>query len=167
MLGYLVNIMAKHPEAVQRAQGEIDEAFSQLKPSGPSLTYAECCAIPFVDACIREIMRITATASPRWRTSPDRALRIGDREVPPGTAVATSPFTVSTHPQLYGKDAEKFNPARWVEASEEQLKVWNSYDAHWGFGYRKCPGRYIGVLVLYKSFVTVSFLIRFFFLSVM
>ncbi|KAJ5780655.1 Cytochrome P450 [Penicillium paradoxum] len=146
--------MSKHPDAVERAHQEIDGAFAQKASSTDSLTYAECCALPFVDACIREVMRITATASPRWRTSPDRPLRIHDRDVPPGTAVATSPFTVSTHPQLYGENSEDFVPARWVEASEEQLRVWNSYDSHWGFGYRKCPGRHIGVLVLYKTFVT-------------
>ena len=33
--------------------------------------------------------------------------------------------------------------------------MWNAYDAHWGFGYRKCPGRHIGVQVLYKTLVMV------------
>ena len=150
--------MAKHPKAVQRAQNEIDNAFSQQTLSTPSPTYTECCALPFVDSCVREAMRITATASPRWRCSPDRPLRLLDWNVPPGTAVATSPFTISTHPRLYGDNSEEFVPERWLEASEEQLRVWNAYDAHWGFGYRKCPGRHIGVLVLYKALVTVSVL---------
>ncbi|KAJ5421827.1 Oxoglutarate/iron-dependent dioxygenase [Penicillium cf. griseofulvum] len=154
-LSHLVTTMAKHPQAVQRAQKEIDNAFSQQTLSTPSPTYTECCALPYVDSCVREAMRITATASPRWRCSPDRPLRLLDWDVPPGTAVATSPFTISTHPRLYGDNAEEFVPERWLEASEEQLRVWNAYDAHWGFGYRKCPGRHIGVLVLYKTLVTI------------
>ncbi|KAJ5592816.1 Cytochrome P450 [Penicillium hordei] len=154
-ISHLVTTMAKHPQAVRRAHQEIDNAFTQQTLSSPSPTYAECCALPFIDACVREAMRITATASPRWRCSPDRPLRLLGRDVPPGTAVATSPFTISTHPRLYGDNAEDFVPERWLEASEEQLRVWNAYDAHWGFGYRKCPGRHIGVLVLYKTLVTI------------
>ncbi len=112
----MVTTVAKHPQAVKRAQQEIDDAFTQQSLSSPSPKYSECCTLPFVSACIQEVMRITATASPRWRCSPDRPLHLLGREVPPGTAVATSPYTISTHPRLYGDNAEEFVPNRWLEA---------------------------------------------------
>ena len=139
-----------------RAQREVDDAFAKQEISGPMPTYAECCKLPFVDACIREALRVTSTASPRWRSSLDRPLTLLGKYVPPGTAVSTSPFSISTHKRLYGDDAGTYVPERWLEASEEQLRQWNAYDAHWGFGFRKCPGRHVGVLILYKSLVHVS-----------
>ncbi|KAJ5520437.1 Oxoglutarate/iron-dependent dioxygenase [Penicillium fimorum] len=61
----LVTTMAKHPQAVRRAHQEIDNAFTQQNLSSPSPTYTECCALPFIDACVWEAMRITAATSPR------------------------------------------------------------------------------------------------------
>ncbi|KAI4117410.1 MAG: hypothetical protein LQ345_002351 [Seirophora villosa] len=44
-------------------------------------------------------------------------------------------------------------PERWLQASEAQLRTWETLDVHWGFGVRKCLGKHIGSMVLYKSTV--------------
>lgn len=148
--------MAAHHGPLRRAQEEIDQAFATGKLTGPVPTSVECLALPYVHACMREIMRINATSSPRWRASLDRSLPLGDRIVPPGVAIATSPYTICTSPKIWGKDADEFLPVRWLEATEEQLRIWDRYDSHWGFGYRKCPGRFIGTMLMSKSIVMVS-----------
>ncbi|KAH8812293.1 cytochrome P450 [Xylogone sp. PMI_703] len=150
-LAALIFVMASHQDVFKQAQREVDEAFVEKRYSGEMPTYAECCQLPYVDACIREALRVSSTGSPRWRSSPDRPLTLMGKYVPPGTAVSTSPHAISTHKKLYGDNAHVYLPDRWLEASEEQLRLWNSYDSHWGFGFRKCPGRHVGVLVLYKA----------------
>ncbi|KAF7591578.1 hypothetical protein BBP40_001326 [Aspergillus hancockii] len=157
MVTGLLYLMASHPTTFKRAQKEVDDAFSQLRPSQSSLTFIECCSLPFVTACISESLRLTATGSPRGRCTPDRPLVLMGKQVPPGTAVSTSPFAITTHRNIYGETADTFMPERWLHASEEQLRLWKSYDAHWGFGIRKCPGRHIGMMVLYKALVLHDF----------
>jgi cytochrome P450 len=152
----LVFLLVSHPDVLRRAQKEIDEAFTSQVFSGTSPTYDECCRLPFVSACVREALRVMATASPRGRCSPDRSFILMGKYVPPGTAISTSPFEISTHEKLYGDNADVFVPDRWLQASEEQLRLWKTFDAHWGFGVRKCPGRHIGLMVLYKTLVLVG-----------
>jgi cytochrome P450 len=109
-----------------------------------------------VNACIDEALRFNATSSPRGRSS-DRSFTLMGKYVPPGTALSTSPFEISKHKKLYGDNANQFVPDRWLQASGEQLRLWKTFDAHWGFGVRKCPGRHIGIIVLFKSLVMVGF----------
>jgi len=141
---------------MKRMQAEVDQAFDKNHFSTSSIpTYDECLALPFVSACIRESLRYNATSSPRGRCTPDRSLTLNGKYVPPETSVSTSPHAISTHQKLYGDDAAVFRPERWLEASDEQLRAWRTLDAHWGFGVRKCPGRHIGSMILWKSLVQV------------
>src|SRR5947209_6489674 len=70
----LTFLMAAHPQVLKRAQMEIDEAFEKQSLTGSLPTYDECRRLPFVDACVREGLRIVASTFPRRRCSP--------REVP-------------------------------------------------------------------------------------
>lgn len=57
---------------------------------------------------------------------------------------------------MFGSDADTFRPDRWLEASEEQLQLWDKYDFRWGYGARKCLGRNIALMEMYKATVQVS-----------
>ena len=152
----LTFLMAAHPQVLKRAQTEIDEAFSGQLFTASSPTYDECRRLPFVDACVREGLRIVASTFPRRRCSPqDVPFYLAGRFVPPGTSVSASACEIGRHKSLYGDDADDFVPDRWLQASEEQLHLWETFDVHWGFGVRKCLGKHIGLMVLYKSLVLV------------
>jgi cytochrome P450 len=153
----LTFLMAAHPNILRRSQMEIDGAFTNGLLTGSSPTYDECCRLPFVSSCVREGLRIVASTFPRRRCSPpDMPFYLAGRYVPPGTSVSASACEIGPHPKLYGDNAEEFVPDRWLQASEEQLRVWETFDVHWGFGVRKCLGKHIELMILYKSMVLVS-----------
>jgi cytochrome P450 len=130
----VVFLFASCPDVLKRAEKEIDEAFTSWVLSETSPSYDECCHLPFVSASISEALRFKATASPRGRCSPDRAFSLVGKYVPPGIAVSTSPFAISSHKKLYDDNVDEFIPDRWLQASEEEFRLWRTFDAHWGFG---------------------------------
>ena len=66
------------------------------------------------------------------------------------------PFCNIDTQETSGDNADEFMPDRWLRASEEEFRLWRTFDARWGFGVRKCPGRHIGIMVLYKALVLVG-----------
>ncbi|KAL8656290.1 MAG: hypothetical protein Q9226_002719, partial [Calogaya cf. arnoldii] len=150
----LMFLMAAHPQVLKRAQSEIDKAIRSHQISAEAPGYNDCRRLPFVDACVREGLRIVASTFPRRRCSPPGvSFHLGGKFVPPGTSVSASACEIGRHPKLYGDDADDFKPDRWLQASEEQIRMWETLDVHWGFGVRKCLGKHIGSMVLYKSTV--------------
>lgn len=153
----LTFLMAAHRGVLQRAQAEIDEAFKNQELTSPSPSYDECLHLPFVNACVREGLRIVASTFPRRRCSPAEVpIELAGKRVPPGTSMSASACEIGRHKQLYGENADLFVPDRWLQASEEQLRIWETLDVHWGFGVRKCLGRHVGSMILYKSLVLVG-----------
>lgn len=152
----LTFLMAAHPHILKRTQMEIDEAYKNQEIATPSPTYEECLRLPLVNACVREGLRFVASTFPRRRWSPPgNAFELAGRYVPPGTSVAASACEIGRNRTLYGSNADEFDPDRWLKASEEDLRRWDTLDVHWGFGVRRCLGRHIGAMVLYKSLVLV------------
>ena len=149
-------LMAASPQILQRAQQEIDKAFDESALSSPIPSYEQCLRLPYINACVREGLRFVASTFQRRRCLPaDVPLILEGRVVPPGTSLATSGSEIGRHPRIYGENANEFVPERWLEASPEKLRLWDSLDVHWGFGGRKCLGKHVGSMVLYKSIITV------------
>ena len=152
----LIFLLAAHPHVLKAAQIEIDEAIRSHGLSTTSPKYEDCKDLSFVDACVREGLRIVASTFPRRRSSPPGIpFDLAGKMVPPGTSVSASACEIGRHKDLYGDDADDFNPDRWLQASEERLRLWETLDVHWGFGVRKCLGKHIGSMILYKSIVMV------------
>ncbi|KAL8998122.1 MAG: hypothetical protein Q9169_002743 [Polycauliona sp. 2 TL-2023] len=131
----LLFLMTAHPLVLKRAQMEIDEAICTERLSATSPEYNACRRLPFVDACVREGLRIVAATFPRRRTfPPGMSCELDGKFVPPGTSVSASACEIGRHPDLYGDDGDVFRPDRWLQASAEQLRQWETLDVHWGFG---------------------------------
>lgn len=153
----LVFLLAARPSMLKRAQKEVDETFATRDISVTWPEYDECRSLPFMDACVREGLRFVASSFPRRRCSPKgSAFSFDGKFVPAGTSVSSSASEIGRHSKLYGDDADEFSPNRWLVATPEQLRLWGSLDVHWGFGVRKCLGKHIGSMVLYKALVQVS-----------
>jgi cytochrome P450 len=43
-----------------------------------------------------------------------------------------------------------FNPDRWLERDVEEIKAMERFNLTWGGGARKCPGRNLAGLIVYK-----------------
>lgn len=66
---------------------------------------------------------------------------------------------------MFGTDADIFRPDRWLEASPEQLWLWDKYDFRWGYGARECLGRSIALMEMYKATVQVCYCYLLFFIA--
>ncbi|KAL8350058.1 hypothetical protein RB598_005409 [Gaeumannomyces tritici] len=140
-------------------------------------TYAEARAVPYLEAAVREAMRLhpaVAMTLPRHvpqprpdggasppPPSPPLVLPDGT-VVPPGTSVGMNPYVVGRNRAAFGADADDFRPERWLRAEAEgeaefakRLAAMNAADLTFGAGSHVCLGRHLGLVEVYKVVATL------------
>ncbi|OAQ59226.2 benzoate 4-monooxygenase cytochrome P450 [Pochonia chlamydosporia 170] len=150
----------KHPKVWQRLENEV---LSAKLPTDRPISYKEARELPYLDAVIREAMRLhPAVGMPLERYVPSSGLHLPDGSfVPEGFMVGMNPYIVNrTSP--FGEDSEVFRPERWlqgpkesVEKYNERLHGMNNADITFGAGSRMCGGRHIANLEIYKVISTL------------
>ena len=129
-LAWMIYLLYRHPQALARAR---DEA------SGIDLKkYEEVSALPFIDACINETMRLKPVA-PIIILEPVRDTMVGGIEVPAGTLVMCLMRAGATDARHF-PDPWVFDPARWLSNPSKKVSM------PFGAGPRLCPGRYLAIL---------------------
>jgi cytochrome P450 len=128
----MILFLAQHPEAQDRLYREIQAAESEALDGdidGDAPTAFACALkMPYLENLILEAYRSHSTFSlliERVVSSKGMELPIG-QYLPPGTFVGINSAAMNRRPDVYGADAESFNPERWVRAageSEEGFKV--------------------------------------------
>jgi cytochrome P450 len=131
-LAWMIYLLHRHPEALRRAR---DEALSYQR-------YEEVSALPFVDACINETMRLKPVA-PIIILQPARDTVVAGIEVPRSALLMCLMRAGATDERRF-PDARAFDPARWLTgtaaASPKRVSM------PFGAGPRLCPGRYLAIL---------------------
>lgn len=86
------------------------------------------------------------------RRAPAGALRLHGRWIPPGRMVGCNPVALHRNRDIFGADAEAYNPGRWLgaDAAADALRTMDRYSLSWGGGSRTCPGRHLAELVVFK-----------------
>ncbi|KAB2571187.1 Cytochrome P450 monooxygenase ustC [Lasiodiplodia theobromae] len=150
--------IARNPDVKHRLQNELDHAeqTGKIPPRTAMISYDQALELPFLTACIRESLRYTPSVAqiPR-KAPPDTGLNLHGRHIPPGTSVSTSAWIVGRDTNLYGEDSNTFRPARWLEASEDKLRKMDKFDFVFGYGARRCLGRHVASIQLWKSIAEV------------
>lgn len=134
---------------------ELDTAAKEGRISSPCVTFDEARQLPFFTACVRETFRFSPSTTQFPRYASEGGLVLNGQFVPAGTSVSASPWILHRNQDMYGADADMFRPDRWLEASEEKLQLWDKYDFRWGYGARKCLGKNIALMEMYKATVQV------------
>mmetsp|Transcript_29746 Transcript_29746/g.59947 ORF Transcript_29746/g.59947 Transcript_29746/m.59947 type:complete len:291 (-) Transcript_29746:302-1174(-) len=118
---WLLFELARHPEVQRELQREVDAFFAEQGGRDPS--YRDLSRLPFMDCCITEILRL-------WPAVPNGTFRRlqfadtvrgpGGREVllPRCTAVQIPNWPRHRNHELWGADADCFNPRREFAESE-------------------------------------------------
>jgi hypothetical protein len=164
----MILFLAQHPEAQDRLYREIQAAESEALDEdidGDAPTAFACVLkMPYLENLILEAYRSHSTFSlliERVVSSKGMELPSG-QYLPPGTFVGINSAAMNRRPDVYGADAESFNPERWVRAageSEEGFKVrkgrMDRAMMTFGYGSRSCIGKNIVQLELYKVMATV------------
>lgn len=149
----------KNPEIYSRLESEILAA-----ELGPLASYRQSRAIPYLEAVVREGLRILPAASmllERYVPAPGLSLPDGS-VIPAGTAVGVNPYVIGRLQKVWGPDADEFRPERWLQGEGEsdsayhaRIQLFNAADLTFGGGARVCIGRYIANMEMYKIVATL------------
>lgn len=139
LLSFLFYNLLKHPAVYQKAQKEVDDVV------GPNpITVEHMSKLPFIEACLKETLRLTPTA-PAFTVAPrddgPEVIFIGGGKYPVkrGQSVVALLGPLQSDPKAYGPDSKEFIPERMMPEPFSKLPP-NSFKA-FGNGARGCIGR--------------------------
>lgn len=155
----MVFLISRNTKIKERLYNELASAESagQIPPLSSILSEEQAKQLSYLHACVHESLRFAPTISQLPRLSPrEIGLELGDRYVPPGYSVSTSPWIIGRSKKLYGTDADTYRPERWLEASPRLLRKWDRDSFHFGYGGRKCVAKSFALMQMYKAVAEVS-----------
>lgn len=148
--------VATLPLVYRKLQAEIDLGIAEGRISSP-ITDAEAKRLPYLQACIKEGLRIFPPISGiQPRISNEDGVVCGIH-IPKGTNVGWCAKTVMRDRKIFGEDSDLYSPERWMKAQGAELKAMeNVIDLVFGSARWGCLGRSISMLELNKMIVEVS-----------
>lgn len=149
-LAVMIFHLLKTPKTLQKLQREIDEAVLNGNLSSPP-KWNEVKNFKYLDAVIKEVLRIHPLVNfPLERVVPAGGVELAGTFFPEGTTVGVSQLAVHLNRDLYGADADKFNPDRWLTVDEGRRNAMERAHLGFGAGKRLCIGRNIALLEMKK-----------------
>ena len=104
--------------------------------------------VPLLDHVLRESLRMIPPVVIYGRSvRKDRKTTLGDREIPPDTAVLICAQTVQRSASHW-KDPDMFNPGRWAHGGVEANPIGSDYFFPFGRGPRICAGAEMAMLCM-------------------
>lgn len=140
----------QHPDVVKKLQNELDAA---LPDPDAVPSYAQVKDLPYVDAVIKETMRIHSTSSlglPRL-IPPGPGITILGHHFPQGTVLSVPAYTIHHSTEIWGPDADTFRPERWEKITDQQKAAFIPFS----YGPRACVGRNVAEMELALIVATV------------
>jgi cytochrome P450 len=136
--------MLAYPETQSRAQAELDAIVGRERMP----TFADYPHLPYIRAMVKEILR--------WRpagplAAPHRSTEDDWYEgmfIPKGTICIPNVWGMNHDPEVYGENAEHFDPGRYLDEARSEVAPGPSdskEEGHvsFGFGRRLCIGRHM------------------------
>jgi cytochrome P450 len=151
-----------NPQVYHKLQLEIDDAVKSGHASSPVITNAESKQLPYLQAVIKEGLRIHPPATDILsKTAPPEGdtVEIGGKKIfiPGGTNIGYAAWGVHRSKTVFGDDASVFRPERWLEAEKEQLAMMlRTHEYTFGYGKWSCLGKNVALMELDKVFFEVS-----------
>jgi cytochrome P450 len=135
-LAWMIYLLYRHSDALRQARAEVLARPSALQK------YEDATALPFIDACINETMRLKPVA-PIILLQPIHDTVVGRVEIPARTVVMCL-MRVGATDERHFPEPQSFDPSRWISAvSASSAK---RVAMPFGAGPRLCPGRYLALL---------------------
>ncbi len=124
----------------------------EVRGSPAGFSFDNAIGLRYTQASIKEAQRL----HPVIGMSPSRKVPVGGlslhgRTFPAGTTVGCHPAALHRNPEVFGVDADDYNPDRWLrEDDPAKVRVMERINLTWGGGSRSCPGRHLAELVMSK-----------------
>jgi cytochrome P450 len=147
-----------NPSVYYKLNDEIASASKEGRISTPVIRDAEARALPYLQACIKEGLRIWPPLTGLMtKMAPPEGDHFKGMFIPGNTEVAYSAWGVQRHTGTYGEDVDMFRPERWLEATGETLqKMERSQELIFGSGRYGCLGKSVAFVELNKVYVQVG-----------
>ncbi|KAF5559213.1 benzoate 4-monooxygenase cytochrome P450 [Fusarium mexicanum] len=112
-LTYIIWMLIKHPDVDHRLRLE-------LSSLGKSYSNSDLANLPYLDAVIRETLRIYPPApSPMPRVVPKSGFELEGVSYPPDTVISAQPYTIHRYEGVF-EDPVEFRPERWLNVPPEK-----------------------------------------------
>ncbi len=136
-LGYALYLLSEHPAELARAQKEVDEVVGTR-----TLQAADLPQLPFVDAIVRETLRLFPAAYTIGREAV-QPFELGGYTIPRGAQLVISQCVVQRDARFF-PDPHRFEPARWLDPSIDSLPRFAYFP--FGGGPRVCIGNHFAMM---------------------
>ncbi|KAF9094417.1 hypothetical protein BGX23_002137 [Mortierella sp. AD031] len=100
---WMLHILSIHPEAQKKVRQEMI-----------SFTFDSLNALPYLSACIKELLRIIPPIHTTSRVASEDDTILG-YYIPKGTQIYLSAAALHKLKSVYGEDVEEFKPERWMD----------------------------------------------------
>ncbi|KAF7192712.1 Bifunctional cytochrome P450/NADPH--P450 reductase [Pseudocercospora fuligena] len=126
--------LLKHPEKMLKAQKQVDEVVGD---SVLSLEHVP--KLDFVDACIKETLRLSSPINGSTLASKEDQVLAGKYFIPANTSVTFVNRALHHDPKVWGEDHNEFRPERFLNGGFQALppNSWKPFST----GARACIGR--------------------------
>ena len=105
-------LLAIHEDIQTILRAEVQDALSSAEPSDISSIMER---LPYLNGVMHETLRLYPTAPVTLRVAEVDTHLLG-HPVPRGTSVVIPPWLMNRSPELWGEDADRFRPKRWIDA---------------------------------------------------
>ncbi|KAK5108219.1 hypothetical protein LTR62_008675 [Meristemomyces frigidus] len=160
-----LHFISTSPPILSRLLAEANIAIDAGRISRPIIKDAEARVLPYLQACIKEGLRIypPVTGLMAKQVPPEGAMIDVDgveKFAPPGTQIGWNSWGMMHDPAIFGQDAEIFRPERWLvrsdghEAEKEAERVRRMDETVtlcFGYGRFGCLGRGVATMELNKA----------------
>jgi len=137
----------RNPAAFSKLTAEIDAAVANGTLSMP-IAYAEAIKLPYLKACINEGMRLHPSVGLTMpRLVPAGGATISGFHFPEGYRVGVNSAVVHYDKDVFGPDADEFNPDRWNEG--DALRMERTMVV-FGAGPRTCIGKNVSTCPVHE-----------------
>ncbi|EEP76268.1 predicted protein [Uncinocarpus reesii 1704] len=141
-LQYAIHLLCKHPEMQTRLRDEIHSNIPSPNGTLPTTVSAtQIDSLPYLNAVCNETLRYYPPAPFTVRQAA-RDTTVLNTFIPKGTRISIGILAMNRHPELWGPDAETFNPDRWMGPGKGNTGGASSNYGHLTFleGPRSCIG---------------------------
>ena len=115
--------LMKDRETYRKLLAEIDAATARGQLSVPHVQYSEAFKLPYLDACCKEGMRLLPSLGMALpRDVPPGGREIAGQFVPGGVTVGISATNLQRSREVFGEDADEFNPERWLRGDAANME---------------------------------------------
>ncbi|KJK76997.1 hypothetical protein H634G_08039 [Metarhizium anisopliae BRIP 53293] len=116
----IIFFLTTNASAYRALQAEIDTAVKSA--ARPIIADDHAKSLPFLQACIREGLRMWPPSMGIMGKVSDRDDEICGKYIPAGTQVGWAALAIMYDKNIFGGDADVYEPRRWLDAQPDKLK---------------------------------------------